>query len=367
MQKHFTVECPECGHQMVIRVCVDLSRSMINDALQGLDLSCLDITAIQCNQVGETLHMTPLEEVPISAAPRYTECSSIRDVNVSVEVVQSDSDESEIDNVVAQIQSGGYVPNGHLFRRWIMAQDSHMESLPGGITAAIHAKGYEYMWKSSIHELDVTLKIRERDPENYVERIRFMHDKVFIAMSKDYIRQLRDYFSHLDVRHYQGQDYKRLPRQKQGVFAGVIHNGRDILVSRFESEIIAPLERLISKMERSSGSYRTFVDTIKEFNRKRIIIASFTQCREWIDAYKAIGAYYTLKNAFLFHNVYVTVDGNQLTGTAALEYLRTKAEEYSHPDENGHEQGYKLYGLKREIMEYNAFDFDDRMRTLGIR
>lgn len=366
MQKHFTVECPECGHQINLRVNIEIGDSIINDALHGLDLSNLQVTATRYESVGNSIHEFRLDEIPESAAPSAANAHIEPNVNVSVEVVPESSEE-EIDNVVAQIQSGGYVPNGHLFRRWIMAQDSHMESLPGGITASIHAKGYEYMWKSAIHELDVTLKIRERDPENYVERIRFMHDKVFIAMSKDYIRQLRDYFSHLDVRHYQGQDYKRLPRQKQGVFAGVIHDGRDILVSRFESEIIAPLERLISKMERSSGSYRTFVDTIKEFNRKRIIIASFTQCREWIDAYKAIGAYYTLKNAFLFHNVYVTVDGNQLTGTAALEYLRTKAEEYSHPDENGHEQGYKLYGLKREIMEYNAFDLDDRLRQLGVR
>jgi hypothetical protein len=88
--------------------------------------------------------------------------------------------------------------------------------------------------------------------------------------------------------------------------------------------------------------------------------------KDWIDAFKGEGAYYTLKNLVMFHDCtiytgkYGAFDynkGYKLVGMDAVKHLNEKLVEYQG-------EGYRMFALMKKVIYDNGFNFDKRMEEI---
>lgn len=88
----------------------------------------------------------------------------------------------------------------------------------------------------------------------------------------------------------------------------------------------------------------------KTFNDMRISMVWDTpQCKEWVDAYKGSGAFFTMQNLIRFHDCLAIDDaGNRLDKSLSLAFVSAKAELYK----NG-EEWRLLAALKKMLNDNN--------------
>jgi hypothetical protein len=79
--------------------------------------------------------------------------------------------------------------------------------------------------------------------------------------------------------------------------------------------------------------------------------------KDWIDAFKGEGAYYTLKNLVMFHGCTVTNRGMIYKGIDAMRIIEAKLVEYQG-------EGWRMFALMKKVITDNGFDFDKRMKEI---
>ena len=161
----------------------------------------------------------------------------------------------------------------------------------------------------------------------------------------DYIDKLNEYVESLPNKKCKGVPYKRI-------------KGTDIFNADLDKKLYAPLRADINKMQ-AAGTYELIYKTLNGFMKKMIKLPYDTpKSKAWIDAYKGSGAFYTMKNLFMFHNCFVE-DGNgvKLYGSSAVEFVCGKLDEY---------QGeyYRMFALMKKVIADNNFDFKARMAEI---
>ena len=248
------------------------------------------------------------------------------------------------------IISQGTVPNGHLFRRWVMSKMFHMMSEtayrskePLGVTEMIHRLGYEYQWKMLMNELYAQMKMESKDPESFIERNRWFNTNVVEAMARDYTIQLKERVDALKVRNCKGIPYKRIC-------------SRNIFVSDLAIKLYYPLDMAMARIRQAKNAAQLY-NAARIFNNLRIKMAFDTpQSKAWIDAYKGSGAYFTMQNLIRFHGCVAYDDGeNRLDKTQSLDFLRIKAMMYA----NG--EGLRLLAVLKKILADNNIDIKKKM------
>lgn len=261
-------------------------------------------------------------------------------------------DEQELDAIESSLYSNGYVKNTRLFRRWVLPQMMsalNYKSHEGddGFVAWLHAKGYEYSWRTIVEELRVLDKLRRSDHESYAERSRFFTKDTAVSMAEDYLATLTSYIDGLKVRKYRGQPYKRI-------------HGSDILIKDLERKVYAPVKQGILALKRANES--NLARTVSVFNKKRTLISfDAPLSHAFLNAYRGAGAFYALKNLVMFHDC-VVIDGDRrMTMYESLDYINAKA---TKDMANG--EGYKLLGFLKEFLDLNGFDYIDRLKKLGV-
>lgn len=252
---------------------------------------------------------------------------------------------SDDDPIFNYITNRGTVPNRSLFRRWVMAKMFHMMSHvdygqkePVGVTGMIRRLGYEYQWKMLISELHAQVKMDGKDFQNFVDRNRWFNAEVVAAMAEDYIERLKEHVNALPEKRCKYIPYKRI-------------SGRDIFVSDLHVKLYNPLWTAARRIRYAKNAAQLY-NAAKAFNDLRIKISSDTpQCKEWVDAYKGSGAYFTMQNLIRFHNCTAIDDrGRRLDKNKSLAFLSAKAEEYK----NG--EGWCLLGVLKKMLEDNRID-----------
>lgn len=250
------------------------------------------------------------------------------------------------------IISQGTVPNGHLFRRWVMSKMFHMMSYtpyrsrePLGVTEMIHRLGYEYQWKMLMNELYAQMKMESKDPESFIERNRWFNANVVEAMARDYTIQLKERVDALKVRNCKGIPYKRIC-------------SRNIFVSDLAIKLYYPLDMAMARIRQAKNAAQLY-NAAKTFNSLRIKMASNTpQSKGWVDAYKGAGAYFTMQNLIRFHGCVAYDDGKKrLDKTQSLDFLQIKAMMYA----NG--EGWRLLAVLKKMLTDNNIDIKKKMAT----
>lgn len=244
----------------------------------------------------------------------------------------------------------GTVPNRRLFRRWVMAQMFHMLSYkdylckePVGVTEMIHRLGYEYQWKMLIRELHAQMKMEKRDPENFADRNRWFNKEVVEQMAQDYIGQLNRYVADQPMKKYKGIPYKCV-------------KGKDIFMHELHEKLFYPLSIAASRIRYAKNAIQLY-DAVKKFNNLRVRMKHDTpQCKEWVNAYKGAGAFFTMQNLIRFHGCTLIDDyGKRQDKYQSLAFLTAKAEAYK----NG--EGWRLLAVLKKMLDDNNIDIRKKM------
>lgn len=250
------------------------------------------------------------------------------------------------DPIFVAIITGKTVPNRRLFRRWVMAQMFHMltqtdhqSQRPIGFTEALNRKGYKYSWEMVTEEFRVQAKLFCNDKENFVERNRWFNQGVAVEMAEHYINSLDEHISTLQRRKCKGVPYVHL-------------NQRNIFVADIPNKIFRPLVvacDAIAKARNPQGLYKA-VANFYALVKKTWLKFDTPQCREFKDAYKGAGAFYTLKNLILFHGC--TFPRATTDMSMDILYRLANYEKL---------EGFKMLGVLKEFLVSNNINIEAKM------
>lgn len=255
--------------------------------------------------------------------------------NGGVPVVVSDDEFAGLDEIEQGIYANGYVKNTKLFRRWIMAQMLRAEKCRGGLTEYMNRLGYNYSWEMVIEELRVQAKLEECDLAAFAERNQFFNRDVVIGMADWHIGEVNKYINQLKEHKCKGVPYKTI-------------KGKNVFVSDIQYKVMTPMRRLAREISRAANAKQLYLAT-KEFYEGSIRLRYQTgQCREWKDAFKGAGAYYTLKNMIQFHGL--TIDGKNMKQSLVLLDQKTK-------ECRDNDEWWVLLGWMRELIKGKKFYF----------
>ena len=196
-------------------------------------------------------------------------------------------------------------------------------------------------------EIRILSKLEVSDREAFEERVHFFDKDVVIATCEDYIQKLQKYVDGLKIRRCKGVPYVRI-------------KSRDVFCDDLRSKVYYPLEYKLQQIKRSKDYGRLYV-TLKTFMRDMIDLPFETpKCKEWIDAFKGAGSYYTLMNMVKFHDCFIInqYTGEVLYGVDAVNYLKNMLGAYKG-------EYYRMFALLKAVIDDNKFDFAKRMEEIG--
>ena len=260
------------------------------------------------------------------------------------------------DDVIAKkIVNNGYLRNPRLQRRWIMAQTFRMLNDPNGYTSALHRSyNMKYQFEMMIHELKVLMKLKQEDPEYFEERRKFFTPNVIGNICFEYIDKLKKYIDQLPLKKFKHKyDYKIIP--------GAIYTnwktrcGNCVFVEDIEHTILSMKRMSATICYIDQENIATLHDLLCIFYHNYFINIDATKCASWIDAFKKEGAFYTMVNMVTSHNCFLKIGHKYYHDMAAVDYLRDMIEVY---------EGWQMLGMLKEMIQYNHFDFNRRMRDI---
>lgn len=271
-----------------------------------------------------------------------------------------------IDDILAKINDIGYIKEDPHFRRWIMAQT--FDILNSGRSVENYIQyckgGYMYQFEVVANELKALCKL---SGEAFEERVQFFTRDVILSLCNQYMEILKEFVKSRPVKNHQGRPYINLPGFGKGVHL------KDI-----EGMVYAPFESALDMMnEVWDVTNWKFVKGFNKFKSHIIKKATYGHSLnvDWLAAYQGEGAYYTMMGLIKFHGCRVYAHRYNRYGTrepmADFEYdlegsitvVKDKAKEikrgycyyYRHLD------WYKLYGMLKEMIFDNGFDFAAKM------
>ena len=266
-------------------------------------------------------------------------------------IIDENGNPKKVDDVIRnQIIEDGYVRNTKLHRRFVMAQMFHALNYvswnrsESGYNAWLKRFGVKYQFEMMLEEVRVLGKLEERDWETFKERSNFFTKEVVLKTMTDYIDKLKAHINANKTYKCKGVPYKKV-------------KGKDIFVEDLDKKIYAPMRNDIYKVQ-IARNYNEIYKAVKNFMTKMITIPYATiKCKEWVDAYKGEGAFYTLKNLVMFHNCGIKVGYNMVYGIEAVNVLNERLYEYKG-------EGWRMFALMKKVIADNNFDFHKRMNEI---
>lgn len=266
-------------------------------------------------------------------------------------IIDENGNPKKVDDVICnQIIEDGYVRNTKLHRRFVMAQMFEALNYVSwdrkrtGYNEWLKNFGVKYQFEMMLEEIRVLGKLQERDSETFLERSNFFTREVVVKTMEDYIEKLKAHINSNKTYMCKGIPYKKV-------------KGKDIFVEDLDKKIYAPMRTDIRYVQ-MARNYNEIYKALKTFMSKIITIPyATTKCREWVDAYKGEGAFYTLKNLVMFHNCGIKVGYHMVYGIEAVKVLNERLYEYKG-------EGWRMFALMKKVIADNNFDFHKRMNEI---
>lgn len=246
--------------------------------------------------------------------------------------------------------------NKKLFRRWVTAQTFRMLECKSynyrlrkwetGWSAYLRNNySYSYQFTMMLEELRVLNKLENNDKAAFAERTHFFNKGVVIATCEHYVRKLTDYFNSKAVsetksywignRTYTTETTQYLHLRGIGKLS---YNDFMKFIDAYKNEIL---------LMRQAETYAELYSFLKVFINKMIKLPDDTsKCSKWVDAFKGIGAYETLKNLVLFHDVVLRGCCNKAESLAKLNSCLTVYRG----------EGWRFHAMLKDTIELNNFD-----------
>lgn len=257
-----------------------------------------------------------------------------------------------------EIRNNGTVACTKLYRRWICAQ---MLRIQKGIAEGRYENIEEYMRNfrfeymrdvisDEIHAIQSIYK--DKDLETYKERSTFFTIPTIIAIYATWIRDLKYKIEDAKI-HIQNR--KRFGAEKKEY---IEIGNRNFYLDEAKQDVME-----LNRLQRLLMLNETYASAEKLTKLMNQILEKYNHGREriynvpshFMDAYKASGAYYTLKNLVLFHECYLTnyQTAEVFIGTEAFDYLKT------YLDSMTYGEGYRLYALMKKCLKDNNVRLDN--------
>lgn len=249
------------------------------------------------------------------------------------------------DPIYELIEEGGHVPERRLFRRWVMAQMFRilrkMSDYKLDFTKCLQANGYEYSWKMLVEEIRVQERLyKAGDIENFNERHRFFNETVVLDMMDDYLSDLHKYVDALKVKHCKGVPYKTI-------------KGKHIFVDDILAKVFYPLNSVRDRVKFDTSDISDLHYNLRKFNSARVHLKWETKMsKAFVNAYKAAGAFYTMKNLIMFHGCKFREKGKFVSKAHSLQILTKHSKDYN---------DWRLLGIMKEFIEDNGISVEGKI------
>lgn len=249
------------------------------------------------------------------------------------------------DPIYELIEKGGHVPERRLFRRWVMAQMFRNLRLMKGrnwnFTRCLQRNGYEYSWKMLVEEIRVQKRLLDSgDLENFYERNRFFNSAVVLDMMDDYLDDLKKYVDDLKVKRCKGVPYKTI-------------KGTHIFVDHIPAKVFYPLNSARNRVKVDACDINSLYNYLKKFNDARVHMKWETKMsKSFVDAYKAAGAFYTMKNLIMFHGCKFREKGKFTSMARSLQILTKHSKDYN---------DWRLLGIMKDFIEDNGISIEGKI------
>lgn len=246
------------------------------------------------------------------------------------------------DNVVNEIVGNQQLTNKKLFRRWITAQTFRMLNSQTfnqnnkrweiGWDAYLRNRyDYMYQFKMMLEEIRILAKFEIKDKDEFMERIKFFNRYVVIDTCNHYINQL---FKYTD----KNQNHKHIVKlAKYG----------EVFIYDLNKLFVDDLREIINDITESETYSEIYVFLKKFIKKMNKLPADTPKCPSWKTAFKGSGAYYSLRNIILFHNVILENCKDKKESLRELKVYTSKLH---------YTEVWKLHYLLKDTIAHNNFD-----------
>ena len=178
------------------------------------------------------------------------------------------------------------------------------------------------------------------DIENFTERHRFFNETVVLDMMDDYLSDLKKYVDALKVKKCKGVPYKTI-------------KGTHIFVDDILAKVFYPLTSNRDRVKFESCDINDLYHYLKKFSDARVHLKWETKMsKSFIDAYKAAGAFYTMKNLIMFHGCKFREKGKFTSMARSLQILTKHSKDYN---------DWRLLGIMKDFIEDNGISIEGKI------
>lgn len=273
-----------------------------------------------------------------------------------------------VTSVIGSIEDSGYLDVDGIVRRWIPSQCLTMMFSRNGFHEELKMRGYEYSWKVLVDEVKRQRDLYyKKDIEGLADRCRWYNSEVAYMMAKHYLNELQFRVASMHPYSHKNRPYVKLQCRWMNNGKGVHIDELPVFFSAFEKA---------ANRIKGTKNPKILCEAVIEFNdlRSGVKFTPSTICSAFTNAYKAAGAYYTMKDLIMFEDCRMQLDERGTTDTPtywdrksgqkrkfveteeSLEALERKASAIV--SESVVECGYQMLGLLKEFLAYNRFDFE---------
>lgn len=273
-----------------------------------------------------------------------------------------------VTSVIGSIEDSGYLDVDGIVRRWIPSQCLTMMFSRNGFHEELKMRGYEYSWKVLVDEVKRQRDLHyKKDIEGLADRCRWYNSEVAYMMAKHYLNELQFRVASMHPYSHKNRPYVKLQCRWMNNGKGVHIDELPVFFSAFEKA---------ANRIKGTKNPKTLCEAVIEFNdlRSGVKFTPSTICSAFTNAYKAAGAYYTMKDLIMFEDCRMQLDERGTTDAPtywdrksgqkrkfveteeSLEALERKASAIV--SESVVECGYQMLGLLKEFLAYNRFDFE---------
>lgn len=270
--------------------------------------------------------------IPLNEAAKRESSDAGKQNNGGVGIPTSTPCADKISQIINEIDNSGYLDVNGIVRRWIPSQCLSMVYSHGGFHAVLKSRGVNYAWEVVLNELEKQAELhRCRDISSFSDRNRWYSKDIVYAMAERYVELLtcNDHLSYY----------------------------------------FKPLKSVLKRIGDSTTPLQLY-KTAQSFNnyRKKVPFKQKGICNEFANAYKAAGAYYTMRDLIMFEGCsFDTVDKSKephVIMEDSLDILEQMADEIV--KDGVCDNGYKMLAILKKFLKDNEFDFDETKEKWAV-
>lgn len=268
----------------------------------------------------------------------------------------------EIELMLKKFEDMDAIKADPYFSRWTMAQVFDVlrsgESVPEYLKRKF-SHPYRYQFTQTLDRLKEIAKLPLGERKDILAK--FFNNTLALELARGYMKDLREYVDGLPAKSHRGTPYKRIP------------GFGDVHVKDIEGIVYAPLEKQLERMEDALGwtpvntsfaiAFEGFINRMVKFDDTKLKLNP-----KFVAAYQGRGAYLTLTGLIEFHgcrvyprtkiNFWRAKKEDALSKADSLEAVKNKVNEIERrPHYYSPIEWYQLWGMMKEMIEDNDFDF----------